>query len=310
MTPAISDIDIPYKVLHFNNGVKNIDIKFYLEDCITGMRPHVQDKSVDVVVTSPPYNIGEDYDGVYSDNKAESDYLAWIGQVGVEIKRVLKDNGSFFLNIGSTPKNPWKAMDVANILRNVCHFVLQNDIEWIKSIFIPRKYLGKKNREVILEDTTIGHSNPVSSNRFLRINRENVFHFTKIGNVQIDRLAVGAPYQDKSNKGRYSDIDLTDAGNTWFIPYDTIQDKSQRPHPSPFPIELPLRCIRLHGLNSTNTRPLLVLDPFCGIGSTAIACKRLGVSFVGFEIVKPYIDYTIEKVTAEDSIHACSRLQL
>jgi site-specific DNA-methyltransferase (adenine-specific) len=86
-------------------------------------------------------------------------------------------------------------------------------------VYIPRKYLGKKNREIILEDTTIGHSDPVSSNRFLRINRENIFHFTKTGNVQIDRLAVGAPYQDKSNVGRYSEIDLTDAGNTWFRTY-------------------------------------------------------------------------------------------
>jgi site-specific DNA-methyltransferase (adenine-specific) len=63
-------------------------------------------------------------------------------------------------------------------------------------------------------------------------------------------------------------------------------------HPAPFPVELPLKCIKLHGLGgggtitttTTNaTKPLLVLDPFCDIGSTAIACKRLGASFVGFE---------------------------
>jgi site-specific DNA-methyltransferase (adenine-specific) len=128
---------------------------------------------------------------------------------------------------------------ILGVLRK--YFVLQNDIDWIKSVFIPRKYLGKTNRKSILEDTTIGHSDPVSSNRFLRINRENIFHFTKTGDVQIDRLAVGAPYQDKSNIGRYSEIDLTDAGNTWFIPHKTIQDKSERPHPTTFPIELPLK---------------------------------------------------------------------
>ena len=175
------------------------------------MQEYLEDKSVDIVVTSPPYNMGIDYgNGAYNDKKPEREYLAWIETVGIEIRRVLKDNGSFFLNIGSTPNIPWKAMDVANVLRK--HFVLQNDIDWIKSMFIPRKYLGKKNREVISEDTTIGHSDPVNSNRFLRNNRENVFHFTKIGNVDIDRLAVGAPYQDKSNIGRYSKIDLTDAG--------------------------------------------------------------------------------------------------
>ena len=87
MTTTISDIDIPYKVLHFNNGSsKHTDITFYLEDCITGMRAYLPDKSIDAVVTSPPYNIGVDYGNrVYDDNKPESEYLAWIGQVGGEI---------------------------------------------------------------------------------------------------------------------------------------------------------------------------------------------------------------------------------
>ena len=51
------------------------------------MRARLQDKSVDVVVTSPPYNIRVDYNGVYNDNKLESEYLAWIERVGFEIKR-------------------------------------------------------------------------------------------------------------------------------------------------------------------------------------------------------------------------------
>ena len=65
------------------------------------MRAYLPDKSIDVVVTSPPYNIRVDYgNGVYDDNKPESEYLAWIGQVGSGINRVLKDDGSFFINIG------------------------------------------------------------------------------------------------------------------------------------------------------------------------------------------------------------------
>ena len=143
-------------------------------------------------------------------------------------------------------------------------------------------------------------------------NQESIFHFTKTGHVAIDKLAVGAPYQDKSNIRRYKDVDLTDAGNTWFIPYETIQDKSERMHPAPFPVELPLRCIKLHGLGgnggtiaTTNAiRPLLVLDPFCGIGSTAIACKKLGASFVGFEIGKQHIDYAIQRVMREEGMYS------
>ena len=87
-TTAISDIDIPYKVLHFvnNGGSKHTDITFYWKDCIPGMRAYLPDKSVDIVVTSPPYNIGLDYDGVYNDNTPMSEYLAWIERVGFEIK--------------------------------------------------------------------------------------------------------------------------------------------------------------------------------------------------------------------------------
>ena len=84
----------------------------------------------------------------------------------------------------------------------------------------------------------------------------------------------------QSSIGRYSGIDLTDAGNTWFIPHKTIQDKSERPHPTTFPIELPLKCIKLHGLAMKDN--FVVLDPFCGIGSTAIACKRLWHTFCWF----------------------------
>jgi site-specific DNA-methyltransferase (adenine-specific) len=61
------------------------------------MQEYLEDKSVDVVVTSPPYNVGIEYgNGAYNDKKPESEYLAWIESVGIEIKRVLKDNGSFF----------------------------------------------------------------------------------------------------------------------------------------------------------------------------------------------------------------------
>ena len=72
-------------------------------------------------------------------------------------------------------------------------------------MFIPREYIGKKNREVILKDITIGHSKPIPGNSFLKRNQEPIYHFTKTGNGAIKKLAVGAPYQDKSNIGRYSE---------------------------------------------------------------------------------------------------------
>ncbi|MGH9992547.1 MAG: DNA methyltransferase, partial [Nitrososphaera sp.] len=81
-----------------------------------------------------------------------------------------------------------------------------------------------------------------------------------------------------------------DRGNTWFIPYETIQNKSERPHPATFPAKLPEMCIKLHG----DTR--LVVDPFTGIGTSAVAALRLGVNFIGFEIDREYLDAAISKV--------------
>ena len=94
---------------------------------------------------------------------------------------------------------------------------------------------------------------------------------------------------------------MRDRGDTWFIPYETIRSRvKQRPHPSIFPSKLPTMCIKLHGLNKTR----LVLDPFMGIGDTAIACAELNVNYIGFEIDEEYVKIArkrIEKSTRKDS---------
>nr|WP_202795686.1 site-specific DNA-methyltransferase [Pyrococcus yayanosii] len=267
--------------------------KIYHMDCLKGMRELLEDKEVDVVVTSPPYNIGIKYNK-YKDNIPREKYLKWIEKVGKEIKRVLKDDGSFFLNIGYTNKDPWIAWEVVFKLRK--HFVLQNVIHWVKSIAIQKEDVG--NYPNILGDIAVGHYKPVNSKRYLSIMHEYVFHFTKNGDVELDKLAIGVPYQDKSNIGRWKSAkkDLRDRGNVWFIPYETIKSKEkERPHPATFPTKLPEMCIKLHGLHRTN----LVLDPFMGLGSTAIAAIRLGVNYIGFEIDEYYIKIAEERIKRE-----------
>jgi site-specific DNA-methyltransferase (adenine-specific) len=234
-----------------------------------------------VVVTSPPYNIGIPY-GQYRDSLPRSKYLTWIREVGQSVKQCLSDDGSFFLNVGNKPKDQWIAWDVAGVLRE--QFELQNVIHWIKSIAIRKEDVGKYPN--ITGDIAVGHFKPVVSNRFLNDCHEYIFHFTKRGATSLDKLAVGVPYQDKTNIGRWKTArqDVRDRGNTWFIPYETIQNKADRPHPASFPIKLPEMCIRLHG------KAKLVVDPFSGIGATAIAALQLGASFVGFEIDREYLD--------------------
>ena len=259
-------------------------------DCLEGMRRFLGDGEVDVIVTSPPYNLGIKYNS-YDDSVSREQYLDWMETVAKECKRVLSDSGSFFLNIGYTPKDPWVAWEVAFRFRK--HFVLQNVIHWIKSIAIPQEDVG--NYPNIRGDIAVGHFKPVNSERFVNKCHEYVFQFTKSGNVKVDKLANGVPYQDKSNIGRWKQAvqDLRDRGDTWFIPYETIWSrKKQRPHPSTFPPKLPMMCIKLHGLKKTK----LVLDPFMGIGNTAIACTRLGIDYIGFEIDKTYAEAAEQQI--------------
>lgn len=252
----------------------------YLEDCIEGMGRQLKPGSVDVVVTSPPYNIGSRY-GQYDDTQPRTQYLDWLEEWGRAVAVVLAEKGSVFLNIGSKPSDPWGPLEVLFRLRQ--HFVLQNVIHWIKSIALDCEEVGRETG--ISGNLAVGHYKPINSKRFVNDCHEYIFHLTKTGGVQLDRLAVGVEYQDKSNQKRWGGRDRRCRGNTWFVPYKTIRSRQQdRPHPATFPVKIPRMCIQLHGRERTG----LVLDPFFGLGHTALACRELGVDFAGFEIDAEY----------------------
>jgi site-specific DNA-methyltransferase (adenine-specific) len=259
-------------------------------DCLEGLR-ELGSGVVDVVVTSPPYNIGVRYRS-YDDRRSRDEYLGWMAEVAKLSREAMSDQGSFFLNVGGTVTDPWIPLDVAAVFRK--HFVLQNLIHWVKSIAIPRESMG--NYPHIGGDIAVGHYKPINSRRFHHDCHEFIFHFTKGGDVELDKLAIGVPYQDKSNITRWKGAgsDLRDRGNTWFIPYETI--RVARPHPSTFPVGLPEMCIRDHGVE----RARLVLDPFMGIGATAVACVRLALPYIGFEIDPEYIAIAEERIAAEE----------
>jgi len=248
------------------------------EDCRPGLARRLDPGTVDVVVTSPPYNLGVRYRS-YDDRRPRAEYLAWIGKVRDAVAGALSPAGSFFLNIGGTPKDPWLPFDVAREVGRT--FVLQNVIHWVKSIAIDREAAGRS--AALPKDLALGHYKPVLSARYLHGAQEYIFHFSRTGEVPLDRLAIGVPYQDKSNVVRWKRAGggLRCRGNTWFLPYPTIRERARdRPHPATFPPELPEWCIRLHGVD----RARLVVDPFVGIGSSAVAAARLGLSFVGFDV--------------------------
>ena len=250
------------------------DIKIVNEDCRSWMQSQ-RPGSIRCIVTSPPYNLGIAY-AAYEDRQPRSQYLGWLDDVFVDVRRVMHDEGHFFLNVGYSNTDPWVDFDVVGVARR--YFTLQNRITWVKSISIG--------------EDTYGHFKPVNSPRFLNATHEVVFHLTKTGSLPVDRRAVGVPYKWKSNLDKRSRIrgrlakklgyknwrdfdahaskthrvrldaelesrverigeiqDRRCRGNTWFIPYDTIRDREldRGAHPATFPVALPEMCIRFAG---------------------------------------------------------------
>jgi site-specific DNA-methyltransferase (adenine-specific) len=251
----------------------------------------MEPQSVDVVVTSPPYNLGKAYTA-YRDNKTPEEYLEWCQEWAGGVRRVLKRDGSFFLNLGNSSANPFFAFEVATTMKAM--FELQNTIHWIKSISIDKE-TGTES---------CGHFKPINSTRFLNDCQEYVFHFTPAGKTPLNRLAIGVPYADKTNIKRWAHTGGRDKrcrGNTWFIPYKTIHQRArQRPHPATFPTELAVKCIRLHGQKNAT-----VLDPFLGIGHSALAakeCDDIVSSFIGFDIDAEYIRVASEVLGGEGGL--------
>lgn len=276
-------------------------------------------ESIDIVVTSPPYNLGIKY-STYQDTTPREDYLTWLSCVFEEVNRVLKPDGHFWLNMGYSNVDPWVGMDVATQARK--HMTLQNNFVWAKSIAI--------------DDQQIGHYKPINSERFANPTWEHLFHFTKTGSVPCNKTAIGVPYADKANldkSGRWRgrlikkmgfankrDFDLTATdkqkeelekqlvdklasakpvddrhcpGNIWFVPYETIADRGTHrgSHPATYPVELVRRAIKFS--NSSG----VLLDPFMGTGTSAVAAKAEGLDWVGFDIDEQYIEYANSRLT-------------
>ena len=112
-------------------------------DCLAVLQG-MPEASVKAAVFSPPYNLGKPYN-VHNDNMPEAAYLSFMGNVAVELRRVLKPDGHVFLNVGWNTKHPRRSIDV--LLTYLSFFELQNSIAWIKAMPIdgttlPTKDLG------------------------------------------------------------------------------------------------------------------------------------------------------------------------
>lgn len=221
--------------------------------------PELPDGSVDVIVTSPPYNRGKRYHPRYSDRLSEAEYHALLSRVFAECHRVLAPRGAFFLNIGDGSQDQGKS-------EAVCRWAQEAGFRRVQTLVWVKTVLGR------------GHFTPSGRGQSFSNVFEYVYLLAKERGPALDVKAVGIPYADKSNIGRYGSTDLRDAGNVWFVPYrETTGATVKKGHDAPFPVELPwraLKCVR---------RVRRVLDPFAGTGSTLAAAESLGLEGVGYE---------------------------
>ena len=229
----------------------------FIDDCLKVLDSEYLPK-FDMVFTSPPY---KEEDG-YSDSLIRCCFR--------KIYNLLPDNGVIFLNFGHLNAFKDRPYVIHSIIKEV-GFKLKDTIIWEKVQFSPIQ----------------GHST-------LNNVWEFVFFFYKNECPKIDRLAIGVPYKDKSNVGRYSDQDLRCAGNLWKINYETIQHAEQKTHKDRFPVELPRRGIKL--VPSAEC----ILDPFSGSSTTGVAAILEGRDYIGIEKLESLRDVSIARLNGAE----------
>jgi site-specific DNA-methyltransferase (adenine-specific) len=248
-------------------------MKIHNADCLTWMKAQ-PDHSIDVCVSSPPYNIGIGYNK-YNDKR--TDYIEWQNDVWNEVCRILKPDGHLFLNIASTKADPYMPYDVA---RNV-PWVLQNNIIWAKAVEV--------------DGYVKGHSTPTTSTRYLQNGWEHLFHFTKSGDTDIDLEWSGVPYSPTGTPERNAKRTgrrWRPTTTCWHYTYKTanqhnsLQLKGKQKHPAVFPESLVEKCIKVSGLKSG-----IVFDPFVGTGTTMLVANKLGLDYVGTDIDPDYVEF-------------------
>jgi len=216
----------------------------------------IPDFSVHLMVTSPPYNVGKDYD----ENLSLDEYREFLRRVFKEVFRVLVPGGRVCLNIANLGRKPYLPLHIYVIEDMIkLGFLMRGEIIWNKaSSASPSMAWG----------SWLSASNPT-----LRDVHEYILVFSK----QI--------YTRKNLSNRKSTIAreefLEFTKSVWSFPAESAKKVG---HPAPFPVELPYRCIQLYTFEGE-----VILDPFIGSGQTAIAAIKSGRNYIGYEINPDYV---------------------
>ncbi|HEY6072033.1 MAG TPA: site-specific DNA-methyltransferase [Anaerolineales bacterium] len=219
------------------------------------------DESVALAFTSPPYNVGKDYDG----DLTLEQYLALIGRVGREVYRTLKPGGRYVINIANLGRKPYIPLHAHfYALHAEIGFLPMGEIIW-------QKGKGAGN------NCAWGSWRSARAPR-LRDLHEYLLVFSKGG--------FSRPEKGESDLSAEEFMEST--LSVWNIPPESARKVG---HPAPFPLELAERVVKLYSYVGD-----VVLDPFAGSGTTCAAAKLLGRHFVGFDISAEYCKMAEERL--------------
>ncbi|CAN5491665.1 hypothetical protein BH23ACT3_BH23ACT3_11540 [soil metagenome] len=245
-------------------------------------RDAIDDGSVALVVTSPPYFAGKQYEEELEREGIPSSYLEYLEmltEVFAECVRKLEPGGRIAVNVANLGRKPYRSLsaDVIRILEHDLGLLLRGELVWQKAEGATGSCAWGSFRSA---------ANPVLRDLTERVIVASKGRFDRARTPK-QRAADGLPHENTLIAEDFMALTL----DVWSIPPESARRVG---HPAPFPVELPEQLIRLYTYTDD-----LVLDPFMGSGSTLVAAARLGRRYVGYDLDPAYVEIARDRVTDE-----------
>src|SRR4051794_15093912 len=242
----------------------------------------IADGSVALVVTSPPYFAGKQYEEELEREGVPASYLEYLTMltdVFAECARKLEPGGRIAVNVANLGRKPYRSLsaDVIRILEHDLGLLLRGELIWQKGEGASGSCAWGSYRSA---------ANPVLRDITERVIIASKGRFDRARSAR-QRAAEGLPHESTLMTDDFLALTL----DVWSMPTESARRVG---HPAPFPIELPEQLIRLYTYTDD-----LVLDPFMGSGSTLVAAARLGRRYVGYDLDPGYVDIARRRVAEE-----------
>lgn len=263
-----TDFEVDKNVEYVENEIPKDDLdRFYCKS--SEVMEEIPDNSVHLMITSPPYNVGKEYENELT----LDEYSQLLSGVFSEVYRKLVTGGRACINIANIGRKPYIPLHVMiiEIMLDI-GFLMRGEIIWDKSA---------SGGGSCAWGSWMSASNPV-----LRDYHEYILVFSK----QSYSKSKSQPKRDTIQHDDF--IDWT--RSVWTFP---AVNAKRIGHPAPFPVELPHRLINLYSYEGD-----VVLDPFCGSGTTAIAAIQNNRHYICYDIKQEYIDLSKKRISNQKFI--------